>query len=113
LEPHLSGHPITYNHYLTDNVQKAQADRRRRQIEGRLKQLCSLSTIPSGVFNYSLDMNVLLDDLADKTEPDMDTYSCSMAVDTMEAYYKVRRRHPTTSLRLLLTIHTGRAQDAC
>src|SRR5690606_32164195 len=73
LEPHLSGHPITYNHYLTDNVQNTQADRRRRQIEGRLKQLCSLSTILSGVFNYSLDMNVLLDDLAGKTEPEMDT----------------------------------------
>ncbi len=24
LESHISGHPITYNHYLTDNVQKAQ-----------------------------------------------------------------------------------------
>ena len=28
LEPHYNGHPITYNHYLTDNVQKAQSDRR-------------------------------------------------------------------------------------
>jgi hypothetical protein len=113
LEPHLSGHPITYNHYLTDNVQKAQADRRRRRIEGRLKQLCSLSTIPTGVVNYNLDMNALLDDLAGTTEPDMDTYSCSMAVDTMEAYYKVRRHHLTISMRFLLTIHTGCAQDAC
>jgi hypothetical protein len=25
LEPHKSGHPITYNHYLTENIQKAEA----------------------------------------------------------------------------------------
>lgn len=31
LQPHLSGHPITYNHYLTDTVQKVQSDRSRRQ----------------------------------------------------------------------------------
>lgn len=27
LEPHTKGHPITYNHYLTENVQKAQQAR--------------------------------------------------------------------------------------
>jgi hypothetical protein len=37
LEPHLSGHPITYNHYLTENLQKAQAARHRRELEGGLK----------------------------------------------------------------------------
>ena len=105
LEPHLSGHPITYNHYL----QKVQADRRRRQIEGRLKQLCSLFTTPSGVFNYSLDMSVLLGDLAGKTEPDMDTYSCPMAVDTMEAYYKVGR--PDVFGTIPTTDHTHRSRS--
>jgi hypothetical protein len=30
LEPHLLGHPITYNYYLTNNVQKAQAARHQR-----------------------------------------------------------------------------------
>ncbi|KAH6856208.1 P-loop containing nucleoside triphosphate hydrolase protein [Chaetomium sp. MPI-CAGE-AT-0009] len=89
LEPHLSGHPITYNHYLTDNVQKAQADRRRHQMENRLKVFFNSDRIPTGVANHKFDMHSLLNDLATNTEPDMDTYSCTMAVDTMEAYYKV------------------------
>jgi hypothetical protein len=89
LDPHLSGHPITYNHYLTDNVQKAQADRRRRQMEQRMKSFFNSDRIPSGMANHKFDMHSLLDDLATNIEPDMDTYSCSMAVDTMEAYYKV------------------------
>ena len=41
LEPHKSGHPITYNHYLTDNVQKAQAARRKRQLERVLRRTFS------------------------------------------------------------------------
>ncbi|KAK4150063.1 hypothetical protein C8A00DRAFT_46461 [Chaetomidium leptoderma] len=89
LEPHTSGHPITYNHYLTDNVQKAQTQRIRRNMEQRLKTFFSSDKIPTGVANHKFDMHSLLDDLASNTEPDMDTYSCSMAVDTMEAYYKV------------------------
>ncbi len=36
LEPHILGHPITYNHYLTDNIQKVQAQRTRRRMEERL-----------------------------------------------------------------------------
>lgn len=38
LDPHYNGHPITYNHYLTDNVQKAQSDRRRRSFEKSFKE---------------------------------------------------------------------------
>ncbi|KAH6632202.1 P-loop containing nucleoside triphosphate hydrolase protein [Chaetomium tenue] len=89
LEPHLSGHPITYNHYLTDNVQKAQAQRRRDQMEARLKSFFRSSQISTGTMSHAFDMQALLNNLATDTEPDMDTYSCTMAVDTMEAYYKV------------------------
>ncbi|KAK3294434.1 P-loop containing nucleoside triphosphate hydrolase protein [Chaetomium fimeti] len=101
LEPHLSGHPITYNHYLTDNVQKAQADRRRHQMENRLKAFFSSDRIPTGVANHKFDMHSLLNDLATNTEPDMDTYSCSMAVDTMEAYYKVALKSLVDSVSTL------------
>jgi len=37
LDPHINGHPITFNHYLTDNVQKAQSERRKRSTEDMLK----------------------------------------------------------------------------
>ncbi len=85
----MSGHPITYNYYLTDNVQKAQAERRRRNLEQRIKSFFNSDKIPTGLANYKFDMHTLLDELATNTEPNMDTYACSMATDTMEVYYKV------------------------
>ncbi|KAJ4307351.1 hypothetical protein N0V88_000735 [Collariella sp. IMI 366227] len=89
LEPHISGHPITYNHYLTDNVQKAQAQRLRLKLEEHLKLFFNTSELSSGLMNYKFDMLKLFDKLTVRMEPDMDTYSCSMAIDMMEAYYKV------------------------
>jgi hypothetical protein len=91
LEPHLSGHPITYNHYLTTNVQKAQADRHRRELEGRLRsffktnELNQTEIVPYQQFN----IRVLLNTLVSHMEPDMDKFACSMATDMMKAYYKV------------------------
>jgi hypothetical protein len=37
LKPHIDGHPITYNHYLTENVQKAQLARH----DAKMKQAFS------------------------------------------------------------------------
>ncbi|KAK3935517.1 hypothetical protein QBC46DRAFT_346536 [Diplogelasinospora grovesii] len=78
LEPHISGHPITYNHYLTDNVQKE-----------RFRSFFGKDELLEGATNYRFDMQDFLDALTAHTEPDMDTYSCSMAIDMIEAYYKV------------------------
>ncbi|KAK4134804.1 dynamin family protein [Trichocladium antarcticum] len=89
LEPYISGHPITYNHYLTDNVQKAQARRARERIRGILDSFFRTAVLNRGIATHTFDMPALLNTLAAHTEPDMDTYSCSMAVDMMEAYYKV------------------------
>ncbi|KAK7911643.1 P-loop containing nucleoside triphosphate hydrolase protein [Apiospora marii] len=89
LEPHLSGHPITYNHYLTENVQKAQAARHRRELESQLRAFFGESNFRNS--NIKMDVNpmLLLRTLSSTSEPDMDTVSCSMATDMMEAYYKV------------------------
>ncbi|SPQ20272.1 d2ff7535-15ba-4b15-bbe1-66474a22c4e8 [Thermothielavioides terrestris] len=90
LEPHISGHPITYNHYLTENVQKAQAERQRKRVERTMKEILEVGDLRSWRPEYhSIDMSVLLNALSEEMEPDMDTYSCSMATDMMEAYYKV------------------------
>ena len=91
LEPHLSGHPITYNHYLTDNVQKTQAARHRRELEGRLRSFFNIKelNLTEGADYHHFDMRALLDTLVSHTEPEMEKFSCSMATDIMEAYYKV------------------------
>ena len=87
LEPHWSGHPITYNHYLTENVQKAQAQRRRRQLEQVLRSVFGPEL--SGTYQYTLDASNLLSHLVERTEADMDRYASYAAIDMMEAYYKV------------------------
>ncbi|KAI1315614.1 P-loop containing nucleoside triphosphate hydrolase protein [Xylariaceae sp. FL0255] len=88
LHPHLSGHPITYNHYLTDNVQKMQDDRQRREITKRLVSFFGHDIVDHDV-NAKFNLESLLQTIVSATEPNMDSYSCSMATDMIEAYYKV------------------------
>lgn len=85
LEPHKSGHPITYNHYLTENVQKAQAQRRRQQLKRVLQGIFGQKLLRG---EYDLDVNNLLSQLVETTEADMDRYASYAVIDVMEAYYK-------------------------
>ena len=82
LDPHYNGHPITYNHYLTDNVQKAQAERRRRSIQE------TLNGFGDDDRGYR-DLSKLLPLLEKRSEADMERYASDLAVDYMQAYYKV------------------------
>lgn len=89
LDPHLSGHPITYNHYLTESLQKIQAQRHRQRLEKQVDAFFETSTsISMSQSSFSSQKAALLDRLV-ATEPDMDSYSASIATDTMRAYYKV------------------------
>lgn len=91
LEPHKSGHPITYNHYLTENVQKAQTERRRRHLQRVLQGvLGQQNKLPDGRYQYTFNASILLSQLVENTEADMDRYALYAAIDMMEAYYKVR-----------------------
>ncbi|KAI1377916.1 P-loop containing nucleoside triphosphate hydrolase protein [Hypoxylon crocopeplum] len=83
LRPHEEGHPITYNHYLTEIVQKIRIGRTRDSIMRGLKE--------SGVESkrLSTDLDQCLDMIMKHTEMDMETLASSDAVDWMEAYYKV------------------------
>ncbi|KAK3078336.1 hypothetical protein LTS18_007773 [Coniosporium uncinatum] len=90
LDPHYTGHPITYNHYLTDNLQKAQADRSGRSASSALNEFIN-GEWDIGAYDYKLSLNPakLMSRLAQRTEPDMERYASDPAVDYMEAYYKV------------------------
>ncbi|KAF2676183.1 interferon-induced GTP-binding protein Mx [Lentithecium fluviatile CBS 122367] len=89
LRPHDTGHPITYNHYLTENVQKAQGKRRMREIKKSLGQVLGADYTDHGVVNIDINVNTLINTLVNKTEADMNNYASSTATDFMEAYYKV------------------------
>ncbi|KAI9658658.1 MAG: hypothetical protein M1821_002218 [Bathelium mastoideum] len=84
LNPHSNGHPITYNHYLIENVVKAQDDRRHRRLEDALEE----PDMEFGKFSDSDKQNVL-SVLEKRAEADMESYASDLAVDYMQAYYKV------------------------
>jgi hypothetical protein len=90
LDPHYNGHPITFNHYLTDNVQKAQSKRRRRNIKNALQKFFGTASIKEGgSVHDDVDLFKLLTLLDQHTEADMEVYASEQAVDYMQAYYKV------------------------
>jgi GTP-binding protein EngB required for normal cell division len=89
LKPHDTGHPITYNHYLTENVQKAQSKRRAQEIKKTLESVLGRDYTTVGVVEIPINVNTLINVLVSKTEANMDIYASSTATDFMEAYYKV------------------------
>jgi GTP-binding protein EngB required for normal cell division len=82
VDPYYNSHPITYNHYLTENVQKAQSMRSQKRLEEQLKRL-----FPGEV--YADNYQALLGVLKQHTEADMERYASDIAIDYMQAYYKV------------------------
>ena len=89
LEPHTVMHPITYNPHLRENVQSIQADRLERSLEESLT-----SFLNTGLVNheqrFQFNPKALLNTVLDEVEPNMTRYSCSLAIDNMQAYYNVR-----------------------
>ncbi|KAF9882884.1 hypothetical protein FE257_004921 [Aspergillus nanangensis] len=65
LVPHQKGHPITYNHYFTETLQKIRSDRREGELTKTLQQFFG------------------------RSEPDMLRFASIEALDCMLAYYKV------------------------
>ena len=108
LEPHYNSHPITYNHYLTENVQKAQAARRRRSFEKMMKIFLKTDSIDDGLL-YKIAPNRLLAMLDEQTQADMESYASDIAVDYMQAYYKVI---PRCSASLVTSRRSRVALDA-
>lgn len=88
MQPHLAGHPVTYNHYFTDNIQKARQDHTR---EDQAKHFKAFFGNPSGdLVNSAFSMEQFLDELPQRSIESMDEFACSEAIDCMLAYYKVR-----------------------
>ncbi|KAL2060887.1 hypothetical protein VTL71DRAFT_8939 [Oculimacula yallundae] len=82
-------HPITYNHYFTDTLQKVRNERNKDDFARILQDFFRTSSIDKIIVNQQLDLGVLLNALVQRTEPDMNRFACSEALDCMEAYYKV------------------------
>jgi hypothetical protein len=92
LEPHQTGHSVTYNHYLTENIQKLRQGHRKKILSKKLDLFFGTNCNQGKTYceEKSFDVKTLLDSLTLSTTADMDRYACSEVIDCMRAYYKVR-----------------------
>ncbi|GLA75056.1 hypothetical protein AtubIFM55763_006317 [Aspergillus tubingensis] len=86
---HQKGHPITYNHYFTENIQKIRADRRAVALRQKIKDFFRVDTLRNPYFQGSYDLEGLVQSLLSFDEPDMIRFASAEALDCMLAYYKV------------------------
>jgi len=90
LTPHQKSHPITYNHYFTETLQKLRNERNQNEYSKIVKQFFGVSSLETSHYCRSNhDLYQLVTALVQRTEPDMSRFACSEALDCMEAYYKV------------------------
>jgi GTPase SAR1 family protein len=90
LKQHQRGHPITYNHYFTDNIQKARADHWGKLVEAKLSEFFGIKLGSTDThYHYNFDVKSLAASLKSiNAETNMERHACSEAVDCMQAYYK-------------------------
>ena len=101
LAPRYEGHPITYNHYLTDMVRKGQNSRRARALSTLISSAMSSSgyaQILNGArasSSYNGNQSIPVSEVVrlcskfENFEPNMDEHGSGLVVDYAEAYYKV------------------------
>lgn len=89
LTPHQKSHPITYNNYFTETLQKVRSGRSRDEYTRIIKDFFGESSLELVYVNGAKDFRPLVTALVKHTEPDMNRFACSEALDCMEAYYKV------------------------
>lgn len=81
----VKGHPVTYNHYLTETVQNVQNDRLRTAFHNTLRSF----PIHGDDTISRVAVDTIIDSLLQATEANMERVAASNAIDYMEAYYKV------------------------
>lgn len=91
LLPHQKSHPITYNHYFTETLQKVRSERSKNEFSRIVKNFFGASTLEPSFYLPTgyVDLGQLVAALVQSTELDMNRFACSEALDCMEAYYKV------------------------
>ncbi|KAM7189858.1 P-loop containing nucleoside triphosphate hydrolase protein [Naviculisporaceae sp. PSN 640] len=94
LLPHLSVHPITYNDYLQDSVNKIQTKRVNRKINDLSISILGLN--PQDPFGHSRSsshedgkVRAFIDGIKREFAPDVEAYSASLAADVAAAYYTI------------------------
>lgn len=89
LKSHTERHPITYNHYFTENLQKIRNERRQKEVMQSIQRFFdSLDLEPSYPTLETVNIQALSKSIMESTEPDMGKFASAEALDCMLAYYK-------------------------
>jgi hypothetical protein len=83
-------HPITYNPQLTENVQRIQQARHKRDIKKLVRKTFGSHRFDNPDSKISLNPIELMNLAGEGFERDMERFGSVLAVDYMEAYYKAR-----------------------
>lgn len=90
--------PITYNHYYTDNVQKARQTASRDLINSIVRDTADDDFHGAmHISNNGVDVKRLVSALQKHVTVDMDEQACSEARAGLDAYYKVGQHSETLS----------------
>ncbi|KAF2844124.1 Dynamin family protein [Plenodomus tracheiphilus IPT5] len=83
-------HPITYNHYYTDNIHKAREDASRQGLQASMDH--AVANEWNGkmhVSNTPMDLTRLCTSLKSRVVVDMTEQACEESLAALKAYYKV------------------------
>ncbi|KAK1961982.1 vacuolar sorting protein VPS1 [Colletotrichum sublineola] len=82
-------HPITYNHYFTNNIQKARSDYHKSALMDAIHPILYSGDTKLDFKSYPADRDLLVDVLQPKVNVNMDQQACEEALAGLNAYYKV------------------------
>lgn len=85
-----TAHPITYNHYYTDNIQNARADAAKRHLQASMDH--AIAHDWNGklhISNTRVDLKRLCSSLKNRINVDMTEQACEESLEALNAYYKV------------------------
>lgn len=89
------GHPITYNHYYVDNIQKLRSEHSKELLDSAVRNATNYSRNARGEIIFS-SVDKLVSLFQNNIEVNMVDRACSEALVDLNAYYKVI--HPISEM---------------
>lgn len=96
--------PLTYNHYYTDNVQKARLDSQKSAVKNAVNLVAEHDRNGKlHISNIQSEIERFVSAIGSRITVDMDDQACNEAVTELDAYYKVKMLHYSVQCPNLLT----------
>ncbi|KAG0647027.1 Interferon-induced GTP-binding Mx1 [Hyphodiscus hymeniophilus] len=93
----LKNYPINYNHYYTDTVEKCRQDWQKSALTNSITAALTSTTVHiSGENAYKtfkeVDVKKAVSGFSNRSDPNMESFSCREALDSLLAIYKVQQK---------------------